>query len=33
MSYLKSGNRDLGQKTLQLALAQDPNLAVTEKGW
>jgi putative PEP-CTERM system TPR-repeat lipoprotein len=33
MSYLKSGKRDLGQKTLQLALRQDPKLPVTEKGW
>jgi tetratricopeptide (TPR) repeat protein len=33
MSYLKAGNQDLGQKTLQLALQQDPKLPVTEKGW
>jgi uncharacterized protein HemY len=33
MSYLKSGKHDLGQKTLQLALQQDPKLPVTEKGW
>jgi Tfp pilus assembly protein PilF len=33
MSYLKSGKRDLGEKTLQLALRQDPNLPQTEKGW
>jgi tetratricopeptide (TPR) repeat protein len=33
MSYLKSGQRDLGSKKLQLALQQDPNLPVTEKGW
>ena len=33
MSYLKSGNRDLGEKTLQLALRQDPRLPQTEKGW
>ncbi len=33
MSYLKSGNRDLGQKTLQLAIQQDPKLPETEKGW
>jgi Flp pilus assembly protein TadD len=33
MSYLKSGKRDLGRKTLQLALAQDPKLPETEKGW
>ena len=33
MCYLKSGRRDQGEKTLQLALRQDPNLPVTEKGW
>jgi Tfp pilus assembly protein PilF len=33
MCYLKSGRRDLGEKTLQLALRQDPNLPVSEKGW
>lgn len=33
MSYIKSGNRDLGQKTLQLAIQQDPKLPETEKGW
>jgi tetratricopeptide (TPR) repeat protein len=33
MSYLKSGNRDQGQKILQLALQQDPKLPQTEKGW
>ena len=33
MSYLKSGQRDLGAKKLQLALQQDPKLPVTEKGW
>lgn len=33
MSYLKLGDRDLGQKTLQLALQQDPTLPETEKGW
>jgi hypothetical protein len=33
MSYFKAGKRDLGEKTLQLALRQDPNLAETEKGW
>jgi tetratricopeptide (TPR) repeat protein len=33
VSYLKAGDREVGQKTLQLALHQDPNLAVTEKGW
>jgi len=33
MSYLKSGQHALGEKTLQLALQQDPKLPVTEKGW
>jgi tetratricopeptide (TPR) repeat protein len=33
MSYLKSGKRELGQKALQLALAQDPKLSLTEKDW
>ena len=33
MPYLKSSKRDLGEKTLQLALHQDPKLAATEKGW
>lgn len=33
MSYLKSGNRDQGEKILQLALQQDPKLPQTEKGW
>jgi Tfp pilus assembly protein PilF len=33
MSYIKSGQRDLGSKKLQAALRQDPNLPVTEKGW
>ncbi len=31
--YLKQGRRDVGEKTLQLALRQDPNLPVTERGW
>jgi tetratricopeptide (TPR) repeat protein len=31
--YLKQGHRDLGDKTLQLALRQDPNLPATEKEW
>lgn len=31
--YLKQGQRDVGEKTLQLALRQDPNLPITEKGW
>jgi tetratricopeptide (TPR) repeat protein len=33
MSYLKSGAQDVGQKMLQEALQQDPNLPRTEKGW
>ena len=31
--YLKQGQHDVGQKTMQLALRQDPNLLSTEKGW
>ena len=33
MCYLKQGQRDVGEKTMQLALRQDPNLPATEKGW
>lgn len=33
VSYLKSGQRDLGEKTLQLALKRDPNVLAKEKGW
>ena len=33
MSYLKSGQRDLGQKLLLIAIQQDPNLPKTEQGW
>jgi tetratricopeptide (TPR) repeat protein len=33
MSYLKAGDRDLGQQMLATALKQDPNLAKTERGW
>jgi tetratricopeptide (TPR) repeat protein len=33
MSYLKSGDQDLGQKMLRTALQQDPNLPKTEQGW
>lgn len=33
MCYLKSGDQELGQKTLRAALKQDPNLAKTEAGW
>ena len=33
MSYLKSGQKDLGEKMLQAALVKDPNLAKTEEEW
>jgi tetratricopeptide (TPR) repeat protein len=33
MSYLKAGDRDLGQQMLATALKQNPNLAKTERGW
>ncbi|HKE25336.1 MAG TPA: tetratricopeptide repeat protein [Bryobacteraceae bacterium] len=33
MSYLKTGERDLGSKELQAALRKDPNLTKTEVGW
>ncbi len=33
MSYIKAGDKELGQKTLQAALERDPNLIQTEKGW
>lgn len=33
MAYLKSGEKGLGEKTLQLALQKDPNLLKTEQGW
>jgi tetratricopeptide (TPR) repeat protein len=33
MSYLKSGDHDLGQKTLRAALQSDPNVAKTETAW
>ena len=33
MSYLKSGDQNLGQKMLRTALQQDPNLPKTEQGW
>jgi tetratricopeptide (TPR) repeat protein len=33
MSYLKSGQRDLGRQLMLTALQQDPNLAKTEQGW
>lgn len=33
MSYLKNGDRSLGQQALLAALKQDPNLSKTEIGW
>jgi len=33
MSYIKAGDRDLGQRTLNAALRKDPNLLKTERGW
>lgn len=33
MCYLKSGQQDLGQKTLRAALSKDPNLEKTEQDW
>ena len=33
MSYLKAGDRDLGQEMLSAALKKDPNLMKTEQGW
>lgn len=33
MSYIKAGDRDLGQRTLSAALQKDPNLLKTEWGW
>jgi tetratricopeptide (TPR) repeat protein len=33
LCYLKTGKRDLGTKTLQMALQKDPSLAASEKGW
>jgi tetratricopeptide (TPR) repeat protein len=33
MSYLKSGDRGLGQSLVQTALRQDPNLPKNEQGW
>jgi ligand-binding sensor domain-containing protein len=33
MCYLKTGQEDLGQKTLDAALAKDPALRNTEQGW
>jgi|SRR5579863_8365635 len=33
MSYMKAGNRTLGEKTMLLALKQAPDLPKTEEGW
>jgi tetratricopeptide (TPR) repeat protein len=33
MCYLKADQPELGQKTLLMALAKDPNLSKTEQGW
>ena len=33
MSYLKSGDKDLGARMVQAALRKDPNLLRTETGW
>jgi len=33
MSYIKAGDREMGQKILSAALQKDPNLAKTELGW
>lgn len=33
MCYMKVGDRDLGQKTLNAALQKDPDLLKTEQGW
>lgn len=33
VSYLKSGQKELGQQLLNAALKQDPNLLKTEQGW
>jgi Tfp pilus assembly protein PilF len=33
MCYIKTGDRELGQKTLNAALLKDPNLLKTEQGW
>jgi Tfp pilus assembly protein PilF len=33
MSYIKVGQKDLGQQMLVTALQKDPNLAKTELGW
>jgi uncharacterized protein HemY len=31
--YLRSGSKELGEKLLQKALRQDPQLTATEQGW
>jgi Tfp pilus assembly protein PilF len=31
--YLKSGNKDLGEKLLQKAIREDPKLPAKEQGW
>jgi tetratricopeptide (TPR) repeat protein len=33
MCYMKTGDRELGQKMLNAALQKDPNLVKTEQGW
>jgi tetratricopeptide (TPR) repeat protein len=33
MAYLKTGNRELGQKTVTAAVQKDPTLPKTEQGW
>jgi tetratricopeptide (TPR) repeat protein len=33
MCYMKAGDRELGQKTLNAALQKDPSLLKTEQGW
>jgi len=33
MCYMKTGDRELGQKILSTALQKDPNLVKTEQGW
>jgi Tfp pilus assembly protein PilF len=33
MAYLKSGDRELGQRILNTALTRDPKLPQTESGW
>jgi len=33
MSYVKVGDREMGQKLVSTALQKEPNLAKTEQGW